>query len=95
MTEKTQRYLAVTTPYLFQFRYFIVGGLILMIFAFATLRIDSALRTERDENTYSEQALAIKKIEFNIEAIERIRALENSGAKIDSNINTGRTNPFQ
>lgn len=95
MQEKIVAIVKQSLPYAIRYRYILIGSVIIGIFGFAALRIDTALQIDRDENVFEAKRAEVKPITFDEEAIEEIRRLKDAGVDIESNFPTNRNNPFR
>lgn len=95
MQEKITHAAQSLLPHLVQYRYPLIGAIIVGVYAFAVFRIDTVLQTTRDEEAFSAQQVEIQKVKFDQTAAEQIRNLEKSPAEINASLEANRQNPFQ
>ncbi len=81
-------------PVINKYRYFIGGLLVLLVFSFTILRIDSLASPSMNQERYDQGIIELKKVEFDTAAIERIDELQKTDVNIRENIDESRTNPF-
>lgn len=79
---------------LYTYRYPLIGALIIALFAFTVLRINSYLDGSRDEAAFIEAKASVESFTFNQEAINTILELRDAGVDIEPSFPSGRTNPF-
>lgn len=89
------KFIRLIVPHIIRLRYALIGSVVIGVFAMAVMRIDTALKTERNEEEYGTQLLQIKQVKFDQAAAERIRGLEKSDAEIQADLEANRKNPFQ
>lgn len=78
-----------------KYRYLIIGGVIVGLFAYTVGVINSELSPARDQAAYEEARLQIEKVEFDQEAVETIVRLRELNVDVDAIFAPGRTNPFE
>lgn len=90
-----KKYIKHTKPYIYTYRYGLIGMIVLGVFGYVIFQIDSLTNIERDENRYEKEVGEIKKIEFNEEAIVTIEQLRDLNVEVNPSFDQNRTNPFE
>lgn len=81
-------------PFISKYRYTIGAILVLMVFSFTILRIDSLASPAMNQDRYNQGLIELKKVEFDTDAITRINELKKIDVNVKENIDDSRTNPF-
>jgi len=81
-------------PSLYKYKYIIGSLVVLGVFSFVILRIDSLSSPEANQQRYEEGVIQIEKVTFDEDAIKIINDLNPTDVKVGGNINDSRNNPF-
>jgi hypothetical protein len=78
-----------------QFRYLIVGTVIVALFAYAVGVVNSELSAERDQAAYDNARQQVERVKFDQDAVKTIVKLRDLNIDVDAIFAPGRTNPFE
>lgn len=77
-----------------QWRFVILVLIVIGLFAFAVFRIEQSSSVKADDNIYNEKIGEVKKIKFNMDAVDRIKQLKDRDIDIQPELEESRNNPF-
>ena len=80
---------------LHQYRYILLGAIIISLYVYAVGIINSELSPERDQAAYDKTRQSIERVQFNEEAVKTIVRLRELKVDVDAIFAPGRTNPFE
>lgn len=72
----------------------IIAIVVIVILSLTTLRMLQLIDPPVDEDKAAENLAQVKRVRIDEKAIDQIKALQDSQASANSNLNSGRTNPF-
>lgn len=78
-----------------RWQYFIIGGIVVGLFAYTVSIIDSQLSPARDQAAYDEALSNIESVTFNQDAVETIVRLRDLNVDVGAIFDPNRTNPFE
>ncbi|MDX1765586.1 MAG: hypothetical protein R3313_01385 [Candidatus Saccharimonadales bacterium] len=77
-----------------RYKYLILGGAVIITLLVSVFRINQHSNVDLNQERYDEQYLTIKRINFDLDTIERILELKDLNVDIESIFPDSRTNPF-
>lgn len=80
--------------YIQRYKYVLTSLVVFLIFYFVIARINSFTNIELDQEKYDQGIVELKRITFDEEAIEKIKALQNRDVTVDTDLPSNRDNPF-
>ena len=80
--------------YIQRYKYVLTSLVVFLIFYFVIARINSFANIELDQEKYDQGIVELKRITFDEEAIEKIKALQNRDVTVDTDLPSNRDNPF-
>ncbi|MCE7936228.1 hypothetical protein DYH10_00315 [Candidatus Saccharibacteria bacterium CPR2] len=94
LKEKLFNNLQIVIRNLSRWRLVILALSVIGLFAFSVFRIEQSSSAKADENVYNEKIGEVKKVKFNLDAVERIKQLRDREINIQPEYEESRNNPF-